>query len=254
MTCVTNYSRIYDRYDANPDRHRIAVDAEIRKLLERAGRAKVVRVLDLACGTGNWLTVQMKAYATQPVEWHGLDACEDMLGLARAKVPAARLVAGRAEHLPYADRQFDLVAVNFAFHHFDDKDAVLDEIVRVLAPAGIVRMNNVAPEQADHWWVYRYFPAAVAIDCDRFWPVERIVAGLAVRGIACEVEFTLDDHLVRLAVLLDDARRRDISELDVIPDEAYEAGLTAMARDLGEAPASEVASGLPLYSLVGNRP
>jgi ubiquinone/menaquinone biosynthesis C-methylase UbiE len=253
MHCATDYSRIFDRYDANQDRHRIAIDAEIRARLSRPGRAGAVRILDLACGTGNWLAVQMRAYAAEPIVWHGLDASADMLGLARAKVPAARLVEGRAEHLPYADGEFDFVAVNFAFHHFGEKDAVLDEIVRVLAPGGAVRMNNFAAERADHWWVYHYFPAAVAIDRERCWPVERIVAALAARGVPSEFALTLDDHPVPFAAMLEDARRRDISELNLIPEPDYEGGLDAIARDAAAAPAAAVPCGLPLYSLLGRK-
>jgi SAM-dependent methyltransferase len=254
MNRDTDYSRIFDRYDANPDRHRIAVDAEILRLLKHANRRRILRILDLACGTGNWLAVQMKACASPRVEWHGLDASADMLGVARPKVPAAHLIEGRAERLPYGDGTFDLVAVNFAFHHFGEKDAALDEMVRVLAAGGSLRMNNVAAEHADRWWVHRYFPDSRAIDRNRFWPVEHIVAGLAARGLASEVVFTIDDHPVRLAAKLEEARRRDVSELNLITEKAYRAGLAALARDIAAAPDLEISPGLPLYSLLGRKP
>ena len=129
---------------------------------------------------------------------------------------------------------------------------MLDEIVRVLATGGVVRMNNFDSWRADHWWLYRYFPAAVAIDRTRCWPVERIVAGLAARGVSSEFAITMDDHAVPLATMLEDARRRDISELNLIPEPAYEAGLDAIARDARLASAA-VPCGLPLYSLLGRR-
>ncbi|MGA2444936.1 MAG: class I SAM-dependent methyltransferase [Opitutaceae bacterium] len=248
-----DYSRICECYDANPDRHLIAVDAEISCLLQRSGRGRAVHVLDLGCGTGNWLAVQTRALASSAIEWHGLDASPDMLRVARAKVPAARLVEGRAENLPYRDGEFDFVAVNFAFHHFGDKDAALDEIVRVLAAGGSVRMNNLAAESADRWWVYRYFPAAIAIDRSRFWPVDRIVTGLAARGVPSEVAFTLDDRPARLAARIEEARRRDISQLHLITEEEYREGLAAMARELQANPDAEIAKGIPLYSLLGRK-
>lgn len=253
MICATDYSRIFDRYDANPDRHRIAVDPEIAGLHHRTGRPLPVRVLDLACGTGNWLDVQMRSLSDGTVEWHGLDASKDMLGIARAKVPGAQLVLGRAERLPYRAGQFDFVAVNFAFHHFAEKEAALDEIVRVLAVGGLIRMNNFAPERADHWWVYRYFPAAVAIDHARFWPVDRLVAGLAARGVECEVSASLDDSPVKLSAKLADVRRREISELTLIAEPDYQEGLAAIERDLARSPDGEIPDGLPLYSLLGRK-
>jgi ubiquinone/menaquinone biosynthesis C-methylase UbiE len=118
VSCATDYARIFDRYDANPDRHRIAVDAEIALLSQRR---TPLRILDLACGTGNWLGVQVRAHGSHGMGWHGLDASPEMLGLARQKVPEAMLVLGRAEELPYDDGEFDFVAVNFAFHHFEQK-------------------------------------------------------------------------------------------------------------------------------------
>jgi ubiquinone/menaquinone biosynthesis C-methylase UbiE len=253
MIPATDYSRIYERYDANPDRHRIAVDAALGTLLDRRGAGTPVRVLDLACGTGNWLDVQGRACAGRPVAWHGLDASADMLGVARAKVPAARFVEGRAERLPYAAGTFDFVAVNFAFHHFADKDAALDEIARVLAPDGLLRMNNLAAERAAGWWVYRYFPAAAAVDRERFWTVDRIVAALAARGFACEVGHALDNDPVPFAVKLEEARRRDISELHLITEEQYRAGLAAMERACAADPGAALAPGLPLYSLLAHR-
>jgi ubiquinone/menaquinone biosynthesis C-methylase UbiE len=248
-----DYSRISARYDGNPDRHLIAVDVEIGRLRQRGGDGRAVRVLDIACGTGNWLAVQAGVQASRPVEWHGLDASRDMLGVARAKVPAARLVEGRAEQLPYRDGEFDFVAVNFAFHHFGGKEAALDEIVRVLAPGGSLRMNNFAAERGDHWWLYRFFPAAVAADRNRFWTVDRIVAGLVARGVPAEVVFTLDDRAVSVASLLEQACRRDISELHLITEQEYQVGLAAMARLTADNPDAEIPNGIPLYSLLGHK-
>ncbi|MEO9176129.1 MAG: methyltransferase domain-containing protein, partial [Gaiellales bacterium] len=54
--------------------------------------------------------------------------------LARA-VPGAAVLAGRAEQIPLEDRSVDLVCVGPAFHWFDPQQA-LEEIVRVLVPAG----------------------------------------------------------------------------------------------------------------------
>jgi ubiquinone/menaquinone biosynthesis C-methylase UbiE len=248
-----DYSLICACYDANADRHLIAVDAEISRLLQCGERGRALRVLDLACGTGNWLAVQAGALASRPVEWHGVDASPDMLRVARAKVPAARLVEGRAEDLSYRDGEFDFVAVNFAFHHFEDKDRALDEMVRVLAAGGHLRMNNFAAERGDHWWLYRYFPAAIAVDRARFWSVDRIAAALAARGVGNEVTFTLDDHPVRLRARLAEAERRDISELHLITEQEYREGLATMTHELQANPDAEILTGIPLYSLLGHR-
>ncbi|HVY45578.1 MAG TPA: hypothetical protein VHB21_06845, partial [Minicystis sp.] len=57
----TDYGEVSARYDENEIRKRIARDDAIDALMVAdAGRA--VRVLDVACGTGNYLAVQAAAF------------------------------------------------------------------------------------------------------------------------------------------------------------------------------------------------
>ena len=137
--------------------------------------------------------------------------------------------------------------------HFEQKDAALDELARVLAFGGSVRMNNFAPERAERWWLYRYFPEAVAIDRARCWPLERLLSGLAARGIPSEVTFAFDQNPVTLAAKVADVRRREISELTLLTESQYQAGLAAIERDFARSPQGVIPDGLPLYSLLGRR-
>jgi len=93
-------------------------------------------VLDLGTGTGD------VAFAAAGREVIGVDFCLDMLALARAK--AARrdrrlpLAAADALRLPLRDRSFAAVTAAFVVRNFADLDRGLDEIRRLLLPAGIV--------------------------------------------------------------------------------------------------------------------
>ena len=95
---VTDYNRIAPRYDSNPVRHRIAREERIQKILD-SGRRRPIRILDLACGTGNYLKTQRRWYRDEQIEWYGHDRSSDMLEIARAKLGEVVLSQGKAVSL-----------------------------------------------------------------------------------------------------------------------------------------------------------
>jgi demethylmenaquinone methyltransferase/2-methoxy-6-polyprenyl-1,4-benzoquinol methylase len=107
-----------------------------RRLAAELAGAPPGAVLDLGTGTGD------VAFAAAGRTVIGVDFCLDMLALARAK--AARrdrrlpLVAADALRLPFADGSFAAVTTAFVVRNFADLDRGLDEISRLLKPAGIV--------------------------------------------------------------------------------------------------------------------
>lgn len=97
-------------------------------------------VLDIGCGTGS-LTLAMHASAPS-ARIVGIDADENALAIARAKLPGmsggVQLHRGLAQRLPFADGAFDVVVSSLFFHHLrsEDKRTVLRQAHRVLKPAG----------------------------------------------------------------------------------------------------------------------
>src|SRR5262245_16984614 len=67
--------------------------------LERTGLEPDWRVLDIGCGAGAFLRLIAES-GCQP---SGVDASEALIGLARARVPAADLRVGEMEELPWND-------------------------------------------------------------------------------------------------------------------------------------------------------
>lgn len=104
------------------------------RALERAGSYDRLaarctgRVLDLACGDGPLLARVPGAV--------GLDLSPAELAAARARVPGAIVVEGRAQALPFSPASFDTVACHLAFMLLDDVERVVAELDRVLAPGG----------------------------------------------------------------------------------------------------------------------
>jgi ubiquinone/menaquinone biosynthesis C-methylase UbiE len=94
-------------------------------------------VLDVACGPG-FLTLAFAARAAKVV---GIDATETFLERARAEAERrgstnVEFRSGDAEHLPFADASFDVVACRAAFHHFLHPERVLAEMKRITRAGG----------------------------------------------------------------------------------------------------------------------
>jgi ubiquinone/menaquinone biosynthesis C-methylase UbiE len=93
------------------------------------------RVLDLGTGTGRNLALLPRGTAAV-----GLEPSLEALRVARKRAPAVSLVVGRAEALPFRDATFDTVLSGLVFCSVGDVRRGLDEVKRVLRPAGELRM------------------------------------------------------------------------------------------------------------------
>jgi ubiquinone/menaquinone biosynthesis C-methylase UbiE len=227
-----DYDAIAHLYDAQPYRARSA-DAEL--VAWAAARAAAdLTVLDIGCGTGNQLIANRSAL---PQAWFaGLDRSVGMLRQARRKSAQSAWVEGDAAALPFAAASFEFVYSQFVFHHVDDKAGMLREAVRILRPGGKFVLHNSCPQQSGEWLYYEYFPEALAIDLNDFWPPDTILASMreagfadveaAYRHISCEQD---------MAAWLDIVRRRDTcSQLQAISEAAYRAGLERLERELAD--------------------
>ena len=221
----TDYETIAGTYDQAKIRHAIPPDEHLGACL--AHRAGAFTVLDVACGTGNYLRVQRAAYPDSRIRWLGIDASPAMLALARVKLdPAVELLPGRAEKLPLADGAVDYLSCSFVFHHFEDKGAALDEMSRVLrARSGSLRLSNIVPEQMPSWWVYQLFPQAAVEDQKRFWPAERLYGEIERRGFVVSPEIRINQARRTAAELLREAERRDLSSLAIVGDSCFAGGI-----------------------------
>ncbi len=98
------------------------------------------RVLDVACGPGNFTRGFARATGEGLVV--GIDASKTMLAVAVRKTDSANLayVRGDACGLPFRDGSFDAVCCFAALYLIQEPMRALDEIARVLAPGGRVAL------------------------------------------------------------------------------------------------------------------
>lgn len=101
-------------------------------LLDAAGAAPGTALLDVACGTG----VCAREAAARGAVADGIDFSAAMIETARRLHRGIAFHVGDAEALPFADRTFDAVAINFGAHHFPDPAAALREARRVTRAGG----------------------------------------------------------------------------------------------------------------------
>jgi SAM-dependent methyltransferase len=109
------------------------IPAHYRQLARKLQPWKGVRLLDIACGTGQWLGAAAELGATPA----GIDISKKALAVCRKSLPSAYLHCGPAEQLPFEDREFDVVSCLGALEHFLDPRAALLEMVRVAKPHAI---------------------------------------------------------------------------------------------------------------------
>ena len=104
----------------------------IPALLAAAGAGKGTRLLDVASGPG----YVAAAAAAMGASVTGVDFSSEMVALARRRHPQIEFLDGDAEALPFPDRSFDAVAINFGVLHLARPDTALAEARRVLRPGG----------------------------------------------------------------------------------------------------------------------
>jgi len=228
---ATDYNRIAKVYDNNPIRFQYDPEPSIELILSSEGGA--ISILDLACGTGIYLLKQRSAFSDPRIHWYGCDLSQDMLDVAKSKLPSTILLTcGDAQHLPYTDCQFNFISCNFAFHHFVDKPRCIKELNRVLRPHGSFKMYNTCPEAMRSSWVYHYFKGTRKIDTERFWSRDRIRSTFTDIGFEVRLETTITEKLYDTSLLLAEAKNRDMSQLNLISEAEYQAGLSRIEKDV----------------------
>lgn len=118
--------------------------------IDKIWRRKVVRilskhtpnnVLDVATGTCDLAIATARKIHPQSVS--GIDLSEEMLSFGQKKVDSAglsdiiKLQKADAENIPFADNTFDAITVAFGVRNFENLEAGLKEMHRVLKNDGI---------------------------------------------------------------------------------------------------------------------
>lgn len=97
------------------------------------------KLLEIGCGTGFFL----QAFWEAGFDVTGIDASPAMLERCRTRLgPRADLHLGSAEHLPFADKEFDFVALITVLEFCDDPESALREALRVAGKGILIGFLN----------------------------------------------------------------------------------------------------------------
>ncbi len=131
--------RGFHRQAGEYDQHAVVqkrVVANLSRLVKTHCSQAPQRTLDIGCGTGGMLSSLYKLYPH--TQLCGLDLAFNMaLRSATRLGPAAMLVNGDAECLPFGDASFDLVVSASTFQWVQRLDNSFQECLRVLTPGGL---------------------------------------------------------------------------------------------------------------------
>lgn len=138
---ATRYDLLNHLLSGNIDRRwrRLVAKTLHATLRSLPSTGREIRILDVACGTGD---LSFTLFETGAAHVVGIDFCRPMLEIANAKASRRGLkvpfIEGDALALPFADRTFEAATIAFGLRNLTSVEAGFKELLRVLRPGGTV--------------------------------------------------------------------------------------------------------------------
>ena len=208
--------------------HRQVQPEVLTSLIQTAGLDKASRVLDVGCGTGNYIIALEKAMGCSC--W-GIEPSDQMMKKASERATRIDFKIGKAEQLDYPTEFFDLVFSVDVIHHVQDRSAYFHEAYRVLKRGGKVCTVTDSDEIIrSRRPLSVYFPETIDIDLQRYPAISDLRAIMVSALFSSQQEST-----VEFAYSLDNIQQyhdKAFSCLHLIPAEAFEQGIRRMEQDV----------------------
>src|ERR1041385_38206 len=118
---------------------------EAEAFIKRLDLKPGMKVLDVACGTGNLAIPAARMGATVTGVDIAANSVEQARQNAKAEGLSAKFDEGDAEALPYDDASFDAVVTMFGAMFAPRPELVASELKRVCRPGGFIAMANWTP-------------------------------------------------------------------------------------------------------------
>lgn len=159
VSTAEGYERWAPHYDHDPNP---LLAREERYLAPLLGSLRGRQALDVACGTGRWLT-KLGGGGAAGV---GIDLSLAMLRRAKAKPASSRLAAADCACLPFHSNAFDLAICSFALGHISNLDAMTRELSRVMKVGADVYISDLHPDSVAYGWRVGFRDDASAVQIE----------------------------------------------------------------------------------------
>jgi ubiquinone/menaquinone biosynthesis C-methylase UbiE len=202
--------------------------AAVEKLIVASGISSASRVLEIGCGTGNYIAEIQKRIGC---ECSGVDPSPEMIAQARQGNARIAYSIGPAEQLGLPEGAFHFAFSVDVIHHVADRAAYFREASRVLSVDGLLATLTDSEDTIRRRMPLAfYFPATIEPELRRY-PTP---AELRHHSEQARLEVVGEEIIETRYELtnLEAFRRKMFSCLRLISEEAFAAGMARMTRDL----------------------
>jgi ubiquinone/menaquinone biosynthesis C-methylase UbiE len=235
----TDYERLATVYDRGRKFPLDWIDAW-RDHLDPYLSASHLPVLDLGSGTGLWSEVLAKWFEADIV---GVEPSHAMRNEAARKGlrPKVALVGGEAEHIPLREGSCACAWLSTVIHHIPDLEVCASELRRVVAVGGAVLIRNAFGDRLEEIQWLDFFPSAKEIAAKRWPTVDATARAFGTAGFEVErLEGVPEVVAGDFRNYHDRIRVRANSTLNLVDDDAFEAGLARMEQFASKQPPGRV--------------
>lgn len=213
-------------------RHRRVHPEVLRSLISMGELGPASSVLDVGCGTGNYLSALSQIVGC---DCWGIDPSQAMLAEAQSRLTRAHLSCTPAERMMLPAGQIDLVFAVDVVHHLTDRSSAFYECHRVLRPGGKLCLVSESAAMLRRREPHAtYFPDAVEIELARYPSVHTLNSELKDRGF---VELNESEVEIRSELTdIEPYRTRTHSSLQLISQDAFDVGIKRFEHDLRSGP------------------
>ena len=137
---VKMFDSIAPRYDLANRILSLGIDKKWRKEAIKKTISKIdknnLRILDVACGTGDMIEIWKNSVKNKKIEISGLDPSSGMLEIAKKRFPQVTFYNKYATEIPCESDLMDVISISFGIRNVMEIQKAFDEFNRVLENDG----------------------------------------------------------------------------------------------------------------------
>ncbi|OGO77970.1 MAG: hypothetical protein A2Y23_04475, partial [Clostridiales bacterium GWB2_37_7] len=219
----------YNEYASSYSALRSASSRVIEHIVDRLGESYVSKVLEIGCGTADYLYVLKENLG---FEAYGFDKSTEMLKEGMLKHLGLFLVNADAnERFPFDDSMFDFTFSINVIHYIDDLDQYFKEAYRVMKPEGTM-LTIIANIDKMKETVSKYFPEFEGNKKTSSIFVEEVIDCMKNSGFD-DIRTTKTDYTYNMRVQdMEPIKKKVFAWVRLLSEGCFEKGIEQMTEDI----------------------